>query len=64
VIEVRDESGQLLGRFVKVTRASQFLINDQWPTDDVLSAQTKPATAFTGEEVVEYLRRLGKRPGA
>jgi hypothetical protein len=62
LIELRDTSGQLLGRFVKVTRAGQFLISGRWPTDEVIAAHATPGTGYTAEEVEEYMRRLTKQP--
>lgn len=57
-VEVRDESGAVIGTFVKVTRMGKYLIEGEWPSDEELDRRTREGKRFTAAQVEERLRKL------
>lgn len=57
-VEVRDESGAVIGKFVKVTRMGKYLIEGEWPSDEELDRRSREGRTFTAAEVEERLRKL------
>lgn len=57
-VEVRDESGEMIGTFVKVTRMGKYLIEGEWPTDEEIDRRMREGKRFTAAQVEERLRKL------
>lgn len=57
-VEVRDESGALIGKFIKITQVGQHLIEGEWPSDEELDRRTREGKRFTAAQVEERLRKL------
>lgn len=58
VVEVRDEAGTLLGRFVKLTQVGPHVIEGEWPSDEELDRRMREGRRFTAAEVEQRLRKL------
>lgn len=62
-VEVRDESGAVIGKFVRFTRMGQYLIEGEWPSDEEIDRRLREGTFFTAAEVEERLRKLKEALG-
>ena len=57
-VEVRDETGTVIGRFTKYTRIAGQLVVDDIPSDEELDRRVREGKRYTGEQVLERLRKL------
>ena len=57
-VEVRDEAGAVIGRFTKYTRIAGHLVVDDIPPDEELDRRAREGKRYSGEEVLERLRKL------
>ena len=57
-VEVRDESGTVIGRFTKVTRVGEYLIEGEWPSDEEIDRRLREGKRYSAAEVEERLRKL------
>ncbi len=57
-VELRDESGEVIGKFVKLTRIGKYVIEGEWPSDEELDRRMREGRTFTAAEVEERLRKL------
>lgn len=57
-VELRDDSGELIGRFVKYTRVGKYIIEGEMPSDEELDRRSNEGRTFTAAEVEERLRKL------
>jgi hypothetical protein len=58
VVEVRDEAGNPIGKFVKYTQVGPYLVEGEWPSDEELDRRTREGRRFTAAQVEERLRKL------
>jgi len=56
--ELRDESGQLLGRFVAASPAELYEIEGPEVSDEELDRREREDPSFTADQVMERLREL------
>lgn len=57
-VEVVDEAGAPIGRFVRYTRHGEYLIEGDLPTDAELDEQVRNAKWHTAEEMNAFVRKL------
>ena len=62
-VEVRDETGKLLGRFTRLTRVGEHLVEGDWPPDDELDRRMRVGKWYSAAEVEERLRKLKEALG-
>lgn len=60
VTEIRDKSGELIGRFVPKHLPILHVAGDEFPPDEELDRRLADGTRYTAEEVMERLRSLRK----
>jgi hypothetical protein len=58
VVEVRDEAGNPIGKFVKYTRVGPYLVEGDWPSDEEIERRLRESKRYTAAEVEERLRKL------
>ena len=58
VVEIRDEAGEVLGRFTKFTRVGEHLVEGEWPSDEELDRHTREGKRYTAAQVEERLRKI------
>lgn len=65
VVEFRDESGVLIGRFARTdgppTPPPGYVIEGDWPSDEEIERRLRESKRYTAEEVMERLRQLRKK---
>jgi hypothetical protein len=65
-VEVRDETGKVIGRFEKAVDPErmeylkQLVGPENWPSEEELDRIEREDRRYTPEEVMEHLRRLSK----
>jgi hypothetical protein len=57
-IEIRDEAGAVIGRFTRLTRVGEYLIEGELPSDAELDCRSREGNRYTASEVEERLRKL------
>lgn len=57
-VELRDDTGELIGRFVKYTRIGKYVIEGELPSDEELDRLANEGGSVTAAQVEERLRRL------
>lgn len=57
-VEVRDESGAVVGRFIRHTTAADYEPIDVPFTEEEIAQHKQDPARYTAEEVEEHLRRL------
>jgi hypothetical protein len=57
-VELQDDSGEPIGRFVKYTRVGKYIIEGEMPTDEELDRVLKDEKFVTAAAVEERLQRL------
>ena len=57
-VEVQDETGTVIGRFTKLTRVGEHLVEGEWPSDEELDRRAREGTRYSAAEVEERLRKL------
>jgi hypothetical protein len=62
-VEVRDESGAVIGKFVKYTRIGPYFVEGEWPSDEELDRRTRESKRYSAAEVEERLRKLKEALG-
>ena len=62
-VEVRDESGEVIGKFVRFTRMGQYLVEGEWPSDEELDRRMQEGKWYSAAEVEERLRKLKEALG-
>jgi hypothetical protein len=62
-VEVRNESGELLGRFTKLTRVGDQLVEGDWPSDGELDRRKKEGKWYGAAEVEERFRKMKEALG-
>lgn len=62
-IEIRDESGAVIGRFTKLTRVGEHLVEGDWPSDEELDRRLREGNWYSAAEVEERLRKLKEALG-
>ena len=62
-VEVRDESGEVIGKFVRFTRMGKYLVEGEWPSDEELDRRTREGKRVTAAQVEERLRKLNETLG-
>jgi hypothetical protein len=62
-VEVRDESGAVIGCFTKLTRVGEHLIEGQLPSNDELDRRSREGKRYSAVEVAERLRKLKEALG-
>lgn len=63
LVEVRDESGVVIGRFTKLTRVGEHLIEGELPSGDELDRRAREGQRYSAAEVLERLRKLKEALG-
>ena len=61
VAEVRDESGELVGKFYRSgppAPPAGYVIEGEWPSDEEIDRRLREERSYTPEEVMERLRGL------
>lgn len=65
VVEFRDESGKLIGRFARTdgppTPPPGYEIIGDWPSDEEIERRLREDKRYTTDEVMERLRQLRKK---
>ena len=62
-VEVKDETGAVIGRFTKYTRIAGQLVVDDIPSDEELDRRVREGPWHSTEEVMERLRKLKEALG-
>ena len=62
-VEIRDESGAVIGKFVRFTRMGKYLVEGEWPSDEELDRRLREGKRFTAAQVEERLRKLKEALG-
>ncbi len=62
-VEIRDESGALIGRFTKLTGVGEYVIEGEWPSDEELDRRAREGKRYTAAEVEARLRKLKEARG-
>ncbi|MBY0513721.1 MAG: hypothetical protein K2P78_07390 [Gemmataceae bacterium] len=57
-VELRDEAGEVIGRFVKYTRIGKYVVEGDWPSDEEIDRRLREGRTFTAAEVEDRLRKL------
>lgn len=57
-VEMVDEAGNVVGRFVKHTRITTELLGDDWPSDEELDRRTREGKRVPAGQVEARLRNL------
>jgi hypothetical protein len=57
-VELTDEGGNLIGRFVKYTRIGGHVVEGDWPSDEELDRRTREGKWVPAAEVEARLRNL------
>lgn len=60
---VRDESGAVIGRFTKLTRVGEHLVEGDIPSDEELDRRVREGKRYSAIEVEERLRKLAEAVG-
>ena len=50
-VEIRDESGAVIGKFVKFTRIGNYVIEGEWPSDEELDRRVREGKRYTAAQV-------------
>lgn len=58
-VELTDEAGNLIGRFVRAIRIGQYVIEDDWPTKEEIERRIREEKRYTAAQVAERLRAIG-----
>jgi len=59
-VEVRDESGAVVGRFIRRLRLEDFEILGEFASEEEIERRRREDPRYTAEQVEERLRRLRK----
>jgi len=59
--EIRDESGQVIGRFLAAPPPVIYVMEGELPSDEEIDRRLREDRSFTTEEVMERLRSLRGR---
>jgi hypothetical protein len=59
-VEVRDESGAVVGRFIRSQRAEDYEILGELASEEEIERRRREDPRYTAEQVEERLRRLRK----
>jgi hypothetical protein len=59
-VEVRDESGAVIGKFVRRQRAEDYEILGEVVSEEEIERRRRESPFYTAEQVEERLRRLRK----
>jgi len=62
-VEIRDESGEVIGRFTKFTRVGEHVVEGEMPSDDELDRRMREGKWYSAAEVAERLRKLKEALG-
>ncbi|MBX9581715.1 MAG: hypothetical protein K2X87_15540 [Gemmataceae bacterium] len=62
-VEMVDEAGNLVGRFVKHTRVTSEMLGDDWPSDEELDRRLREDRRYTVAEVEERIQQLREKYG-
>lgn len=62
-VEIRDESGELIGKFVRFTRMGKYLVEGEWPSDEEIDRRLRESKRVTAAQVEERLRKLKEALG-
>jgi hypothetical protein len=62
-VEIRDESGTVIGRFTKLTRVGAYLIEGEMPSAEELDRRAREGKRYSVAEVEERLRKLKEAIG-
>jgi hypothetical protein len=57
-VEMVDEAGNPVGRFVKYTRIGKYVVEGEWPSDEELDRRLREGKRIPAAEVEERLRKL------
>lgn len=61
--EIRDEAGTVIGRFTKLTRVGEHLVEGEMPSDEELDRRASEGKRYTVAQVEERLRKLKETLG-
>lgn len=56
--EIRDESGQVIGRFLAAPPPVVYVMEGELPSDEEIDRRLREDRSFTTEEVMQRLRSL------
>lgn len=56
--EIRDESGQVIGRFLAAPPPVVYVMEGELPSDEEIDRRLREGRGFSTEEVLERLRSL------
>lgn len=59
-VEVRDETGVVVGRFIRQQRAEDYEILGEVASEEEIERRRRESPRYTAEQVEERLRRLRK----
>jgi hypothetical protein len=59
-VEVRDEAGEVVGRFIRRLRLEDFEIVGEMASEEEIERRRREDPVYTAEQVEERLRRLRK----
>ena len=62
-IELVDEAGNPVGRFVKYTRVEKHVLGPDWPSDEEIDRRLREDKRYTVAEVNERIHKLGEALG-
>ncbi|OWK38159.1 hypothetical protein [Fimbriiglobus ruber] len=62
-IELRDETGTPIGKFVKYTKIGKYIVEGEWPSDEELDRRTREGKRYSADQVEERLRKLKETLG-
>lgn len=59
-VEVRDENGEVVGRFIRRLRLEDFEIEGEFASEEEIERRRRESPRYTAAQVEERLRRLRK----
>lgn len=62
-VEIQDEAGEPIGKFVKYTRIGNYVIEGEWPSDEEIDRRIREGKRFSVAQVEEKLRKLKEALG-
>ncbi len=62
-VEVHDEAGNPIGRFVKYTRIGSYVVEGEWPSNEEIERRLREGRTVSAAEVEERLRKLKEALG-
>lgn len=60
--EIRDEHGQVIGRFLAAPPPVVYVMEGELPSDEEIDRRLREDRGFTTDEVMERLRTLREKP--